>query len=307
VGVPIGFLLVKLIVNLPLSIDGFEPLKLLLFGLLLTIGILTATARSTTLLIADDRSAPLALWSVLVGLAGFLMHAMVDFAMFETGPLMLMMLLVGAVLGARHPGAAGRRQWTSMALASLAMVFFGLMALVALVLIPTASAEAGSNRARELVQQQRFAAAATELREAMANAPVQNANYATRAARALMASNQSNPRDILALLTQAINADPADPGAWLDRARFASRVSDPAIAVVDAISNDYLQALARNPNDVASRIEFADYLSGAGKAEQARKQYQLALDFNDRLSPNEAKRLPPVRVAEIKAKIGSGK
>ncbi len=306
-GVPIGFLLMKLIVNLPLSIDGFEPLKLLLFGLLLTMGIITATARSTTLLIADDRPAPLVLWGVLIGLAGFLLHAMVDFAMFETGPLLLMMLLVGAVLGARHPGAAGRKQRTSLAVASLAMVFFGVMAFVALVLIPTASAEARSNAARELVQQQRFAAAATELREAMANSTVDNANYATRAARALMASNQSNPRDILALLTQAINADPSDPGAWLDRARFAARVADPAMASVDAISNDYLQALARNPNDVASRIESADYLASAGKAEQAIKQYQLALDFNDRLGPNETKRLPPARVAEIKAKIGSGK
>lgn len=304
-GVPIGFVLMKVIVNFPTAMDGFEPLTLLLYGLLLAMGIIVATARSTTRLIPDDRAASWVMWGVLIGLVGFGLHAMVDFAMFETGPLLLMMLLVGAVLGARHPGAAGRKQRTSWAIALLAMVFFGLMAFVAMVLIPTASAEARSHTARELMQQSRFAAAATELREAMVTSPVDNANYATRAARALMSSNQSNPRDILALLTQAISADPSDPGAWLDRARYAAHLRDPAMAGVDAITTDYLQALARNPNDVASRIELADYLTSAGKTPDAQKQYQIALDFNDRLGPDETKRLPTSRVAEIKAKIDS--
>ncbi len=300
VAVPVAFLLLRLIVNLPLSLVGFEPLKLLMFALLIVVGLIVATARSSTDYNADDRPAPLLLLGVLVALAGFLLHAMVDFALFETGPLLLMMLLVGAVLGIRHPGAAGKKERTGLALAALAAVFFGVIAFAALIVLPISSAEARSRRAAELVGQQRFAAAATELREAYTAAPVSNFDYAARSARYLIVSRQSDPQEILGMLTLAITSDPKNPMGWLERARFRRSLGNHEMNRVEDVSRDYASALALNPNDVRSRLEFADYLASAGRAEGAAEQYRLAIDYNDRLHPDEPKRLPSDRVEQLK-------
>jgi len=299
VAVPVGFLLLRLIVNFPLSVAAFEPLKVLLFALLVAIALIIATARSTTDLNSDDRPAPMLLLGVLVGLAGFLLHAMVDFAMFETGPLLLMMLLIGAVLGIRHPGAAGKKERTGLALASLAAVFFAIVAFTALIVIPISSAEARAQEAVQLVSQNRYAAAATKMREAFATAPVGNFDYAAKSARYLVFSRTADPQEILGMQTLAIGSDPTNPLGRLDRARFRRSLGDHELNRVDDVSRDYSTALTLNPSDVQSRLEFADYLATAGRPTEAAEQYRLSLDFNDRLHPDEPKRLPKQRVEQI--------
>jgi tetratricopeptide (TPR) repeat protein len=270
-----------------------------LFALGIGVGMVIGTVRSRTDLNADDRPAPILLLGALVALAGFMLHAMVDFAMFENGPLMLMMLILGAVLGARHPGAAGRRQRTGVALASLGVIFCGLMAFVATIVVPIASAEAKLNRARDLMSEQRFPAAIVELREAIATTPVRNADYAQRCARAMMQARNADPKEILAMLTDAIDANPADAMGWLERARFRRMIS----GEVSGVASDYFQGVSRNPSDVRIRVEFADYLASAGRPDDAVEQYRLALEFNDKLHPNEPKRLNTEELNLIRTRI----
>lgn len=298
VAVPLAFLVVRAIVTYPLSVLYPELPKVVLFALGVVVGMIVGTVRSTTDLSSDDRPAPVLLLGALVALAGFLLHAMVDFAMFENGPVMLMMLVLGAVLGARHSGAAGRKQYTGLALASLGVIFCGLMAFVALIFIPVASAEAKLNRGRELMSQQRYTAAVVELRDAIATTPVPNADYAHRCAQAMRLSQQSEPQNILAVLTDAITANPADPLGWLERARFRRMLPPPVN--VDAIASDYFQGISRNPVDVRLRIEYADFLASAGRTDEAAEQFALALQYNDKLRPDEPKRLQPDEVDAIR-------
>jgi hypothetical protein len=303
VAVPLAFLLLRVIATYPLSVLFPELPKVVLFALGIAVGMILGTVRSTTDFSADDRPAPVLLLGALVALAGFLLHAMVDFAMFENGPLMLMMILLGAVLGARHPGAAGRKQYTSVALASLGLIFCGLMAFVATMLIPIASAEAKLNRARDLMGQERYTAAVVELRDAIATTPVPNADYARRCAQAMMLSRQADPKDVLAVLTDAITANPADALSWLERARFRRML--PTVDVGN-VATDYRQGIDRNPSDVRIRLEFADFLSSAGRPDEAAEEYKLALEYNDKLHPDEPKRLRPEMVDAIRARLSAG-
>ncbi len=303
IAVPMAFLILRAIVNLPLSLINTELLKVVLFTFSIGFGLVMSNVRSATDLTSDDRPAPLILYGTLIGLAGFLLHAMVDFAMFETGPLLLMMLILGGTLGVRHAGAAGRKQRTPLALTALGVVFAGLMAYAALVVLPISTAEAASNRSRDLIAQQRYAAAAAELREAFVASPVGNSDYATRGARAMMQAQQADPMDIAAVLSQAISCDPANPMVWLERARFRRSLGQHELAKPDSVVDDYRQGLSRNPADVQTRIELADYLMSVSRLEEAKEQYRIALDFNDKLHPDEPKRLSPEKLASIKSRL----
>jgi O-antigen ligase len=303
IAVPLAFLVVRVIVTYPLSVLYPELPKVVLYALGVAVGMIIGTVRSRTDLASDDRPAPVLLLGALVALAGFFLHAMVDFAMFENGPVMLMMLVIGSALGVRHAGAAGRKQHTGLAVAALGIVFCGVMAFVATVFIPIASAEASLNRARDLMGQQRYSAAVVELRSAMASTPVPNADYARRCAQAMMLSQRADPKDVLAALTDAIAANPADPLNWLERARFRRMLPPPQD--VSAISGDYFQGISRNPSDVRLRIEFADFLASAGRRDEAAEQYKLALEYNEKLHPDEPKRLRAEELDAVRARISN--
>lgn len=291
-----------------------DILKTPLFGFLLAFGVILGSVRSSKDLISDDRPAELALWGVLVALAGFLLHAMVDFAMFETGPLLLMMLLLGSVLGLRHPGAAGQKPWTRTALAGLAAVFFVMVAFVALVLIPVAGAESKASQAMSLVSPEdprktppNAPAAVALLREAFVNSPVPNAEYASRAAT-LMRSDKlhaPDPERVIELLTLAINANPRDAGAWISRGSYRMELPLGKLHKPDDVVADYVQALSRNPADLTSRKALAIYLSHVNRPADAAEQFRKLLDYNDKLAPGEPRRLAPQDVEALRKAIAS--
>jgi O-antigen ligase len=301
--VPLGFLILRVIVYWPESLLLPEMPKLLLFSLGLGFGMLIGIVRSRIDLTADDRSAWLILLGSLVALAGFLLHAMVDFAFFENGPLVLMMLILGSVLGVRHPGAAGKPSKTGWALVSLGVVFCGLMTFLALLVIPISSAEAKWGRARNLINEQRYSAAIVELREALVTTPVPNSEYARQCAKAMILSQQTDPQEILSMLTEAITANPADPLSWLERARFRRAVAPSFTTDVNAISSDYFQSVSRNPTDVRTRIEYADFLWQVGKNTEARIEYEKAMKLNQMLQEDEPRRLRQDEIDVIRHRL----
>ena len=292
----ISFAILHIAATSPLSFLVTEILKLLLFSALLLMGVVVAAVRGKADRAADDRPAPLLLYATIVGFGGFVLHNLVDFAMFENGPWMVMMLVLGAVLGARHASVAGRKSHTWAALGGLAILFIGLLACVALLIVPVATAEAKANEADEAGRAGRLTDALAYYREAIAASPVPNYDYADRAVRWMQ---DSPPSDVMAMLTAAITADPANPGTWLERARFRRQIGDPSSAVII----DYTAVLARNPQDIQTRLEFGDYLDSINQHAAADEQYRLALRTNDQYHADEPRRLPAARVDALRQRL----
>jgi Flp pilus assembly protein TadD len=65
----------------------------------------------------------------------------------------------------------------------------------------------------------------------------------------------------------------------------------------------FQDALAISPGDVGVRIEYAKALEKLGDREFAREQYREALLRDDKLPPDEPKRLSAEQRKEIQAKI----
>ncbi|MBC7782262.1 MAG: O-antigen ligase family protein, partial [Burkholderiales bacterium] len=298
-GIAISFAILRTIVLQPLSLLFPEPVKIVLYAILLSFGLLAASVRAARATGADDRAAPLLLLAAIVAIGGFWLHAMVDFALFETGPLLVMMVLLGAVLGVRHPGAAGRVSRTKIAIAALCAVSLGLMTFIALVVVPLASAERHAGAAMEMATRKLYSSAADELRQAYITSPVSNQDYASRASWMMAMSGTSKPDDVVGMLTLAINADPAFGQLWLDRGRYLARMENSA----DAAIADFQRYLSRNPADIGARLELADFLTASNKPREAAAEYRRALDFNSKLDDAEPRRLSPDRVREIDAKI----
>ena len=216
--------------------------------------------------------------------------------MFENGPLMLLMLVFGAVLGARHGSIAGKRQKTAAALIGLAAVFLVLITEITLMLVPVAIAESKAADAEAAGTAKRPQQAITLYREAMADSPVLNIDYALRAAQW---TDPADTKTQIELLNAAINADPTAVQPWLDLARLGRQHQDNPITV----TNEYSAVIARNPNDPTLRLEFGDYLDSVGQRSAANDQYRAGLDANAQMHADEPRRLPAARVAELEARF----
>ncbi|MDB5325449.1 MAG: O-antigen polymerase [Phycisphaerales bacterium] len=279
----------------PLSLTRLEVIKTTLFAVLLLGGLVIATVRRTSgHPVADDRPAPFTLYAVLAGLLGFLLHNGLDFPMAETGPLFLFLLLLGALLGLRHPGVAGKKPQTAAAIGGLAAAGLGLVIYVGLWAVPVWIAESKIAEADATGPTGRTRDAASLYLEAMAVSPVPNPEYPRRALRW---ADRSEINDIFALLTKIIDADPFNAQPWLNRARYESRGQSTA-----AVS-DFARAVSLNPNDVAMRLEYAAFLDSIGKPDEANNQIKAALDVNDQFHPDEPRRLPSAKVEELKKRL----
>jgi uncharacterized protein (TIGR02996 family) len=305
-GIAILFVVVRCIANLPLSLTGIEAMKLALFGLLVVIGLVLGSIRSLVGFSGDERPAPLVLLAILVGLGGFLLHSMVDFALFEPGPLMVMMLLLGSVLGVRHPSVAGRKPRTWIAIAALAIVALALVAHSLLIVGPIVVAESKASEAADLANHGRVAKAVELYRAADTSSPVDNYYYAQRAAELLQTTPGFDPKEVLALHTRAASANPDSAGPWLNLARFLRALRDPELSTPSIIDSDYQRVLTRNPNDAPLRLEYADYLLETNRRDAAVEQIKKALDYNDKLDAKEPRRLRKEREEEAKRVIAGG-
>ena len=301
------------VVNVMASVDwsqaaAYNALELLRrtgFLCLFVVGAAPAALRSAHRQDADERAAPWVRVALLTGLALFLLHNLVDFSLFEPGPMFLFTFLCGAALGSRlhetpdtrahavtHPRVAVA---VILAAASLVWVIAGV-ALVAPVVAGEAHADAGD----AALVEQRFMQSSSAFERALAAVPY-NADYAFRAARALLAEPHptAGPR-ALPLLDRAIHLDPNRPQYWLHRAYARLRTPTPNPQGVRA---DYEQALRLDPNNVDVRLEYADVLRRLGDPAAAAGQYREALRYNDLLHPDEPKRLAPKKVEEVRATL----
>ena len=274
-----------------------------MFALLL-IGASVAAIKSLKAPELDGRPAPVLLYAMLAGLAVFLIHNLIDFSMSEPGPLMLFAWMAGSALGVRQPSIAGQKKRTAAAVVSLAVCIVLWLVAGGFVWAPTATAADYANDAAQGLRTKRPNEAMRLFMVAHEHQPL-NADYAFRAAQAVIAgSNVYNPM-VLDLLGIAIKGNPLAVDYYLMRARYLPHSPDPALHR-EQIKKDFRRAVALNPNEVSLRVEFGDALASFKTPEdgaEAIKEYEEALKFNGLLKEDEPKRLRGERVEEIRKKI----
>lgn len=267
---------------------------------LLALGLILAVARrgQDQKFDIDNRPAPWLLYAMIVALGAMLVHAMMDFVLAEPGPLILFVTLMGAVLGIRMPSAAGQRRHRNLAIGIFAAAALAWVIAVGALVIPVADAESRAQQADEHVRAGQFKLAAGLFRSAFDTVPT-NADYAYRAARAMMMANDP-PDQIKATLAFAIDSNPTNVGYYLSRALLELHQPNPDFP---AAQRDFESALKLDPQNVAVRLDCADALAKFNKPAEAIAQYQKALATNEKYDVTEPKRLSRQRIAQIEETI----
>lgn len=279
------------------------------FALLLTIGIAVAGMQSLRPVAIDVRPAPWILRGLLISAGIFLLHNLIDFSLFEPGPMGVFAMITGAALGARQPSAAGQRKRTPLAIAafSAAVVAWVVIALIAW--LPTMLAEMSAARGDQLIASAAptpglppdpasLDAALQRYRSATKSQSL-NGDYAFRAALAIMHADGA-PGAIRAHLDSAIAANPRESAYHVTRATFELRQPNPDAEI---IRRAFQRALELNPRKISLRLEYAQALRQLGDTAAAIDQEQLALRHDAELPPDEPRRLSPARRAAIEKRL----
>jgi tetratricopeptide (TPR) repeat protein len=286
-------------------LDFTELLKLVLFAALLGAAVLVGSVRSLNDFVLEGGRSRWVGGGAVLALLIFLAHNFVDFALFETGPMLMFMATLGACLGIR----AGRRRVkrnTPAALASLAVLALLALSFALLIVLPVGLAESHAAAARQLTTENKTDRAAASWRAAIDASPVANAHYALEAGEAYRSSRQPRPREAIAFLSQAVEADPRLLRGWLERARARRSyglVRDEA--ELNAIETDYRTALRLDPQAIDARVEYAQFLDSAGRSSRALEEYRAALAMSDRLPAHEIRRLSPANADAVRQRIAA--
>jgi tetratricopeptide (TPR) repeat protein len=285
----------------PASYNALEVMRRVGFLCLFVVGSALAAIRSSQRQELDLRPAPWVLYATLVGLGLFLLHNLVDFSLFEPGPMFLFAWLCGSALGTRHGGASGgRRTGRGVMLGVFAATVVAWVIAAGGFAVPVALAEGRADEGDEAVRTRRFGQAEASFGRALDSVPC-NADYAFRAARAALSDpSRDSAERAIGLLDRAIALDPNRPQYWLHRAYGRLRAGPPDAT---AVRSDYERALRLDPHNVDVRLEYADVLRRFGDRGAAAQQYRDALRSNDLLSPDEPKRLPPKKLDEVRGAL----
>ena len=312
--------IISILANTAISIDWssssaliiVESFKRLLFLLALMLGLSHVAIRSFNDQELDDRPAPWIRTALLVGLGLFLVHNLIDFSMFETGPMFLFALLAGGALGTHIPPRATAAAKPLVA-ASLIVAGIVWVLAAAMAWAPIAQAESLTQEAEEAVRTARPPDAppqspidiqkAEHARDAYLKAfelVPYDGDYAFRAEQVALLEGSSDLSSLRRMLDAAVAADPR-------KIRYLN-----ARAMLETLSGDGLGAMADyerivrlDPHNLELRLHYAMLLDKLGKPAEAAKQYQTVLEDNDQLAPDEIRRLSPQQVAEIRRRIAA--
>ncbi len=288
------FLSTLLSVDFSMGAIELDILRRLLFIGAMVIASSLAALRTLHSQEPDDRPAPWVLYTMLVGIGVFLIHNLIDFSLFEIGPMMLFALLTGSALGIRQAEESGNpRSAKTIGILLTTAILMGLT--VALLLwIPVLQAERSAEAADDAIRANRPGLAEPLLEEANREAWRLNGDYAFRAARV------SPPSQWRARMSEAIRQNPLAVPYYVGRASSELRQSKPDPSLV---RDDFTTALRLDPYNVPMRLEYAKALADFGDRTAAIEQYEVALNVDDQLNGDEIKRLPPSEIAQIHQKI----
>lgn len=277
---------------------AIEAMKRLLYLCLLAIGAVVVAVRSTQDQRIDDRPAEWIRRTMWVAVIIFLVHNLIDFSMFESSAMFAAALIAGAVWGTAREVKISTEP-RAVAIGRMVVAILAWLAAVVMWVAPTAIAESYANEGDAHLRASRPAAAAVSYQRAFEQSPG-NADYAFRASRAVAMSPQGNPATAKNLLDAAVAANPFNGKYYVMRAQLEMFSRSPNAANVQA---DYERALALDPASVSRRLEYADALVKLLYGVEAIRQYELALWYNDQLSPDEPKRLSTRKLTEVRDQI----
>jgi O-antigen ligase/tetratricopeptide (TPR) repeat protein len=317
-----GVAVAAIIINIFASIDFnqtgswviVELINRMLYLCALLLGSLAVALRSLEKPRVDERAAPWILYGILVGVGVFLVHNLIEFSMFEAGPLCLFGILVGSALGIRLPNRPVRTPGISpVAIVGLAAVCVGWLAAGYWIAVPVIRAEAAAHRGDDNLRLGKYEAASGDYVRAALILPM-NADYAFRAGRALQAQlgppPLTDPRQlelavklrnrVLVWYTLAIQEDRSFLGAYHLRGVFWLQLGEAKQMIAD-----FEKVMELNPNEVSLRLEYARGLEMLHLFPEAKRQLKLALGYNDLLDKGEPKRLSSEELERIEGEMDS--
>ncbi len=281
-----------------------DMLRRILLSGLVTLGLGILCLRDAEHREVDARPAPWLMAGMFVGVLAFLLQSGIDIAFFQTGPFMLCLLIMAALLGVVLEERARRQT----AIATVSLVLSTLCVVIVLIafVIPTAFAESTADYARRLAPNQ--PERAIDLYEkAYGQAPVRNADYLIRAAEIAQVPALNMEQRARELLGRAIDADPTSIKALTARGHLlAQRAANPS--TIEQCLADYQRAVELNPNEIDLRLDYAQLLEHFGKPKEAATQLIAAMQVNSAYDPAEPERLElraPGEVQRITAKIAA--
>jgi tetratricopeptide (TPR) repeat protein len=297
IGSAIGF---GMVLNILASVDfsqasSYITVQLILaffYACLFFFGAAVAGVRLVTDSKIDDRPAPWVLYAALASLGAFLIHNLIEFSLFEPGPLMIFAFLAGSCLGIRRQTAVPvRAGWPMAELAGATVVW---LAAFFWLVIPTIAAEALAQEADDDVVAGNVSVAAGKYMDAFLLHQPLNADYAARAAETL-AMDHPDPAQLMDALNKTIAANLMSINSYLTRAQLEARAGNATSAKMDMD-----RALYLNPTEVSMHLQYADLLMRLHQFSDAAKECEQALKFNELLPIEEPKRLND---AEIRLKF----
>jgi|GEM_PF-729736 len=268
--------------------------RLLFFCVLMLVGSLAAIASVRDMRI-DSRPAEWVLYAALASLAAFFIHNLIEFSLFETGPLMVFAMVAGSAIGMRNRGTERRgteglrvQGFKGWPMARVGVAGLLWIAAAVFLAIPAAIAQSLASDGDDLVRAGHIDDAEVDYQRAAEWVPF-NADYFYRAAMALAYKPRRGMSDrqvILGLINEAIARDPTNVAYPLSRARMEAETGD-----ASAAKADFTRALDLNPNEVSIRLDFGQALLGLHEPAEAAKEFDLALKYNSMLPEAEPKRM----------------
>ena len=299
------------ILNMAVAIDWsqdsnfltLEFFRRMLFAGLIVVAMALVAIRGRQNATIDDRPAPWLLYAMLIGLAVFFVHNLVDFVIAEPGAMTLFAAILGSVLGIRTPPAVRLKPRRGIAMTVLLITIVAWIIAMLMLVIPVADAEQRARDADANIRGDKARGrasrpdiAAKMFESIFQNVPY-NADYAFRAARAHIIAG-SSPEQARAMLSIAIATEPTNVSYRLTRAGHEMRQPQPD---VDMIRADYDAAVRLDPHNIQGRLAYADALQKFGDPAAAAVQIRAALETNRQYDPTEPERLPLEEVQRLEA------
>jgi hypothetical protein len=249
--------------------------------------------------------------AVACGLGGFVLHDLVNFALFTPGAATAFWITLGASAGWRDgdappqpPPAGGRAGWIVAATAGLA----GVVAACVLLVAPVAGRWGCSQLMVEAIAR-RDAAMSARWAAAAADSDKLDAQSAADAANLLMAicppDKAQCPELWMAMrwAQEAINRDPTNAGHHRLAGAVASRLAGGGTPpdLRDRSLELMTQAVRLNPMAIRWRVELADMLLKAGRPREAIAQLDEALRIDGLLIGDSVEHLSAAERQDIAA------
>jgi O-antigen ligase len=305
--IALGGALLNMLVAIDWSQSGsfllLEVFRRLLFLGLICVAMMLVCIRGARDQTLDDRPAPWLLYAMLIGLAAFFVHSLVDFVIAEPGAMTLFAVILGTALGMRTPSPAAIKPRRTIAMTAMTVAIIAWLAAMLTLVIPVADAEQRARAADDEIRGDKKHGrpsrpdVAARMFDSIYQSVRYNADYAFRAAHAHMMSDAS-PDKVKAMLSIAIATEPTNVSYRLTRAGYELRQPQPD---ADAVRADFDAAVRLDPHNIAGRLAYAEALQKFNDPAAAARQIRAALETNRQYDPREPERLPPDEVKKYEA------